>query len=169
MATEPVMGIGESVSDTRKCFNAAKMKQLGWYTNREKTIDPVSESFSGKIIGVNDYGISSSDHVLALKITNSADNNDLYLTFNKAEGMTADTGEYFNQVVVTEAIVNERLGSGSFSTLIQHLRAGSSATIPNFGGSGDLTISFERIGSDGDVDYAFVDVGLTSGVISKEA
>lgn len=164
-----MMGIGDEVPDTKKCFNAAKMKQLGWYTNRVKTIDPTSESFSGKIIGVNDYGISSSDHVLVLEIIDPEKSTNLYLSFNTPEGITTDTGEYFNQIIVEQAAVSEQLENGSYSSLVQHTRAGSSVTVSNFSGSGDLTISFERIDSDGDVNYAFVDVQLTSGVVSKEA
>lgn len=37
------------------CFNPAKSWQLGWYDGRYATVDPLSQTWSGKLIGVTDY------------------------------------------------------------------------------------------------------------------
>ena len=37
------------------CFNPGKSWSLGWYTNAYATADPLSQTWSGTLFGVNDY------------------------------------------------------------------------------------------------------------------
>ena len=153
------MGYGAGVSDTHKCFNSAKMFELEWYNNRVVSIDPArkSETFDGKVIGVSDYNESTSEHTLVVEIKSFApDEQNLYLTYNRAEGINADTGEHPNTVTVV------RGGVGDFSTLVAALDSTSTTTytISDFFSGRDLFITVTDEGSDGTVDYAMVKIEL---------
>ena len=90
----------EGKINTKKCFNAAKMVELGWHASKIVSINPESNGeFDGKVIGVNDYGVATSDYTLAIEIRNPDDiSNTLYLTYNKAEGINKDTGSGPNKI-----------------------------------------------------------------------
>jgi hypothetical protein len=63
---------GLNGNNAKQCFNGAKSYELGWYTspNRVVTIQPYmnNEVYQCKLIGVADYGTSTSDHTLILEI-----------------------------------------------------------------------------------------------------
>ena len=153
-----IMGFGDGQDDTAKCFNAAKMSELGWYTNRVVSINPTVDTFNGKVIGVADYGISDTAHTLVVEIVNPvAVEDNIYLTYNRAKGINAGTGEKKDMVTIVRGSV------GGFSTLFGSLNAAAgtnSLTIEDFFNGRDLYIFVDNTGSDGDVDYATVRVEL---------
>ncbi len=82
-----VMGTGPYVDDTHRCFNSAKMIDLGWYENTF-SFNPATEDFEGKVIGVADYGNASDNHHVAVEILNPIPTEEnLYLTLNTQKGM----------------------------------------------------------------------------------
>ena len=87
--TTCMMGYGDGQDDTRKCFNAAKMAELGWY-DKIVSLNPVNDgNFDGKVIGVADYGDAANDHTLVVEIINpisTAEN--IFLTLNSKKGMS---------------------------------------------------------------------------------
>jgi hypothetical protein len=64
-----MMGYSYNQDDTPvMCFNAAKSSQLTWYSDKELTI---TQSWTGKVIGLADYGNASSEQNVILKAENS--------------------------------------------------------------------------------------------------
>ena len=134
------------------------MFELEWYSNRVVSIDPIrkGDTFNGKIIGVSDYGDSNSDHTLVVEIKSpSLEEQNIYLTYNRAEGINADTGEHGNKITIVYGGVGER--SHLFAALDDTT---TSHTISNFYSGRDLFINVQNVGSDGTVDYATVTVEL---------
>lgn len=153
------MGFGAGVSDTHKCFNSAKMFELEWYSDRVVSIDPArrSDIFYGKVIGVSDYNESTSNHTLVVEIKSfAAEEQNTYLTYNRAEGINADTGEHPNKVTVV------RGGTGDLSVMVAALDSTSTTryTISDFFNGRDLFITVVDEGSDGTVEYATVEIEL---------
>jgi hypothetical protein len=152
---------GLNGNNAKQCFNGAKSYELGWYTspNRVVTIQPSNmnnEVYQYKLIGVADYGNSTSDHTLILEIEgpNGSLSKSLFLTYNKAKGINADTSEAGDAVTVISAREKE------VSTLIAKIAENGSHTITDYYNGRDLQISIGSAGQDGDVDYVHVTVQL---------
>ena len=131
---------GPNRNNIQKCFNAAKMVELGWYSDRVTTIQPqVGETFSGNVIGVNDYGDSNPSNTLVLEITNPRGAESYFLTYNKAEGINADTHNGMDDVRVVQG------ASGEKSLLVASIDRNSSTNIPNYlnGRSLQITVGVE--------------------------
>ena len=68
----------------KMCFNAAKHRQLGWYTDYEQTKEN-GMAWSGSLIGVSDVtsGIVGQ-HFTSVSIDNESNNNqDYVVSFNR--------------------------------------------------------------------------------------
>ncbi len=80
------MGYSYNQDDTPvMCFNAAKSSQLSWYSDKELTI---TQSWTGKVIGLADYGSASSAQNVILKAQNS-DGESLFITYNRKIGVNS--------------------------------------------------------------------------------
>ena len=83
------MGYGDGKDDTHRCFNAAKMAELGWYNDINMvSFNPVTDDgFNGRVIGSADYGSATDNHTLVVEIINpiSAEEN-IFLTLNTKKG-----------------------------------------------------------------------------------
>lgn len=145
----------------RMCFNAAKSWQLGWYENRHKTVHPLDGASSAKLVGVNDFKQTTSEHVVVLKIHASkplfdpwgdGESEALYLMYNRQEGMNDGTQEAKNKVTVVKSSLRE-------SELLAILGQNMEYRINNFEGTGnDLVIKVGFIFNGRYPDYAMVDV-----------
>jgi len=81
-----IMGTGPMNDDTHRCFNAAKMAELGWY-GKIVSFNPVTDSFDGKVIGVADYGDATDNHTLVVDIINPVSTEEnIFLTLNTKKG-----------------------------------------------------------------------------------
>eukprot|EP00957_Ditylum_brightwellii_P170477 12976524-Ditylum_brightwellii.AAC.1 len=90
-----MMGYSYDVHDApMMCFNAAKTWQLGWYSNKHATYDPlVAPSWTGKLVGPTDYvEADDSDYTIILKIERKH-TTDLFLMFNRQEDFNSETQE----------------------------------------------------------------------------
>jgi hypothetical protein len=139
--------------DLRKCFNAAKLSQLGWYPDRTTVVDlEKGEQFVGKVIGVNDYPNSiQSEHTLVLEIKNPVGDS-YFLTYNRKKGMNSGTLESIDKIVIVQA------APSAVSWKIAQLGPGETYKIDNFLNGRDLEISTGTASSDGNVDYIPVNV-----------
>lgn len=142
-------------NNLKKCFNAAKSFELEWYStgpDRVESIDlALNEDFSGKLIGVADYNISSTDHTLILEIKNSNSSIPSYfLTYNRAKGINKDTAEAANQVTIVQGAAEEK------SHLIAKVDPNAGLTFENYHDGRNLIITFGAAAQDGGVDYAYV-------------
>lgn len=135
-----IMGNSYTESDTNMCFNNAKNWQLGWYSDRQLSIDPLVTSYwYGKLIGVVDYGSSTYGEYVILKIEAPDLDYDYYVGYNKQSDFNSDTREAGNEVTIQ---TRER-GSTSKSWLVAELSEGESYTA-----SGLFTLRFENKNSD---------------------
>ena len=131
--------------DEQKCFNAAKMVELGWYSSSNiYSIQPSNnEEFNGNVIGVADYGISGISYTLSLEIKNPLTSNvhSFFLTYNKAKGINEDTHSGPNEVRIVQGAPGEQ------SSLIASISQSSSFSVPDYynGRSLDITVGTEAV------------------------
>ena len=150
------MGYTTGSVNAKKCFNAAKMVELGWYASNIVSINPeLNEEFDGKVIGVNDYEVAASDYTLAVEIANPDDiTNTLYLTYNKAEGINVNTGSGPNEIRLVKG------NPGMKSLLVASFAPGAAHTVPAFYNGRDLIITTSVEASVGVVDYIPLTIAL---------
>ena len=142
-----------------KCYNGVKSYQLGWYDDKVQSIDfqadnELSHYFKGKLIGVADYGESTEEHTVVLKIESTSPES-LYLTYNRKKGINKDTGEAGDSVTVTESE-----GFGNFSCLIHIIERDNELEIENYHDGLSLLIKVGPNATDGMVDYVPLEVCL---------
>ena len=141
---------GNDQNDEQKCFNAAKMVELGWYSNAINSIQPGNtispgnnEEFNGNVIGVADYDIAVNSYTLSLEIKYPLKGvNSYFLTYNKAKGINEDTHSGPNEVRIVQGAPGEQ------SSLIASISPGSSSvSIPDYynGRSLDITVGTEGV------------------------
>ena len=131
-----IMGYGNALDNGRKCFNAVKSWQLGWYDEGHKEIDPLKETFKGDIVGIANFNERGDKNVL-LKITGHDDGNDYYVAFNRRDGMNKDSTVGADKIVVTANSSTDETNVFSYQRGI--LSENEIYNIPKFGG-GDLTL-----------------------------
>ena len=101
----------------------------------------MDETFVTKLIGVNDYANSTTGHTLVLSILQSHKSTEnLYMTYNRAEGITADTGEAANKVVIVQG------SSGAISWKRSELADGESWLVADFHLGQTLNITITSTG-----------------------
>ena len=122
-----LMGASPEITNgPRKCFNGPKSWQLGWYHAIKLSIDV--EKISGNYYQL--YGISDYDKEIlqlsftAIKLTNTADSLDYYLTFNSKRGITIDTEDGENSVLVSRRTAGSLYGD---SFILARLRFDASS------------------------------------------
>lgn len=94
------MGYSYQAYDQKMCYNSVNHWQLGWYSLRRDVLDFGSRGgFSGSLVGITDYQNSGAvGRYVHLMIPGSSKT--LYLGFNRADGINANTQEAWNQVTV---------------------------------------------------------------------
>lgn len=138
-----------------KCFNGPKSWDLGWYSDRHVTFDPLGTRwfFGGNFVGVADYDNSDGKHVVA-RITGG--NTDYYISFNRKKGINANTQEGCNMVMLHSK------NKQGLSNLVAKLKVGTTHIIPNFTSSFNLEIGFNSLQDAADPWVAFVVVVKTT-------
>ena len=125
------------------CFNAAKTWQIGWYDDRKATVDPLDGAWTGKIIGVADY-MKNSLFPVVVKIDTGSTIGQLYIAFNRAQGINKDNVQADDQVTIVET--NGSGDNASQSFLKAHLAEGQQYAVENWNGSGKtLTVKATAI------------------------
>ena len=129
------------------CFNAAKNNELGWYADRQLTINPYGGTATTVLLaGVSDYALATEEYTVVLKIlTPSSANHDLYLAYNRAAGVNSGTAEFPNLVTLVGA---GEPGTRTISVLYNTIAEGAVLPLPDFEQSGfDLHIEFCEVRS----------------------
>lgn len=151
-----MMGYSYSSDDgPNMCFNAPKSWQLGWYADKSLQLDSGNYNWSGKIYGIDDYGSSmNNDGFITIRLA-SALTDDIYVSFNKQNGINSGTAEGGNQV-----LIHSRSGSTtseySASVLLAKLNAGGTYVASIDGGSVPITVISLTTG---DTGFAQVQIG----------
>jgi hypothetical protein len=97
----------------RMCFNAHKHWTLGWYSNQQIQINPISNPFMGRLLAFTDArGVDDSDVV----IIHFAD---LFIQYNRAKAFNKQVLEKGDEVVIIRA------NADSTSELIAGVMVGS--------------------------------------------
>jgi len=152
-----LMGSLYNENDTPKmCFNGAKSWQLGWYSDRQKSINLSNEvtTFKVSLVGVAEYASSKKFQHVVVQLTGGF--KDYYLAFNRKIGMNDGTREGRNQVLITHT-------NSSQSTLVAKLSNGQQYVISNYGSSGNnVTISVNAISRGSAPTFASILITNTS-------
>eukprot|EP00979_Chaetoceros_neogracilis_P011459 scaffold2835_cov280-Chaetoceros_neogracile.AAC.1 len=128
------------------------MSELGWYDDKSAVVNLLqNEEFDGNVIGVNDYSNSASSYTLFVEIKNPSGRS-YFLTYNREEGMNANTGEANNKIVVVEGAPNEQ------SWKLAEIGPNGNYTFPDFLNGRDLVIQVGAEASSSDINYLPVTV-----------
>lgn len=125
----------------KKCFNAVKSWQLGWYSDRHKTVRPrrMGQKYEVELVPVAQYSEIKPDDEEAsviVKIPNLNSLGDLFIFFNSKRGINAGTNQFLNMVGIYRGDFN------STSYALAGLNVGESYTVENFNNEGTvLTIT----------------------------
>lgn len=136
-----MMGVSYSNDEgPRMCFNNAKNWQLGWYTDRQEVVTPLTANWNGLLVGLANYGTSLVSDRVVVKVQGGA--KDYYVGYNHQTGINSGTQEKQNRVTI-----QSRTGTGfGRSALEAGLSAGQEFVIPGFGGeSFDVSIKVNSI------------------------
>lgn len=122
----------------KQCFNAAKNSQLGWYSNMEKKIDPLSfasPSFSEtyEMVGVNDYEKTNGDNTNKMVVLEMED---YFIGYNAKKGITEADRLDADTIFIVQ---NQPNGDSEKQAA---LAFGQSHTIKNYKAGRDVTIKF---------------------------
>ena len=125
-------GLQESFGALR-CYNPAKLWQLGWYAEHSRRINPLLDTpFETILTGIT-MGFETNDDKsknALLQIPNG--DKDLYIGFNLANKFNSDTVEGQNKVLIDE----QEFGGHNDSNLLAKLGKNDSYTVQNYQGSG---------------------------------
>jgi len=156
--TTGVMGFSSRKDDTRKCFNPAKSYQLGWYSDKVKTLNPLetgTQQFT--LNGVSDYQ-TNENALIVLRLNQISLEQDYYITFNRADGINEDTSQ--DERNKDEVIIVQRDGppeNYGQSWKVGALKLGQTNEIEKFDGNYNITIKFKGILNDKDATVQIFD------------
>ena len=125
------------------CFNAAKSHYLGWFNQYHSDFTPATTGYSGELVPTNDVvagTISTGEHYI-LKLSGTSET-DLYVFYNKSEGVTATMDEEFRTELGNAVVVYSQATVWGTSTIVGALSTtGAQYTQSNWAWSGGtLTI-----------------------------
>lgn len=125
----------------RKCFNAVKNYQLGWYDRQKESIYPLDYVGNPQAFvfnGIDDYKKKGSTDnklvTLRLKQYGGSFGVDYYVGYNRATGANSGVNEAKDTVTIYEKALGGPNGYGG-STRVAALVAGENYRIQNFKGS----------------------------------
>ncbi|VEU43213.1 unnamed protein product [Pseudo-nitzschia multistriata] len=147
-----LMGSSNDLDDIRMCYNPAKSYQLGWYDEKVKTINPISNNKPDLPVrqftlrGVADYNAKAVDDALVvLRLEQTDLVPDYYVGYNRRDGANSDVMEDWDKVT----IVRKDSGSPSEygrSTKVASLYVGQSYRIKSFNGQSKRTVEVKFLG-----------------------
>eukprot|EP00547_Thalassionema_nitzschioides_P002913 CAMPEP_0194199332 /NCGR_PEP_ID=MMETSP0156-20130528/391_1 /TAXON_ID=33649 /ORGANISM="Thalassionema nitzschioides, Strain L26-B" /LENGTH=708 /DNA_ID=CAMNT_0038924217 /DNA_START=123 /DNA_END=2246 /DNA_ORIENTATION=- len=79
------------------CFNAQKNWQTGWFADRSVEIDVTQGVWSGKLATFVDYDKTAEEEHVVIKVGET-----LFLQYNRAKGMNAQTYDHPDELVIVE-------------------------------------------------------------------
>ena len=153
-----VLGVGKLKDDDKKCFNAVKSWDLGWYVDGHKIVDPSQDSFDGQIVGMANFDQRQEKNVI-IKIVGHNDRNDYYVAFNRRDGINKGTTKHGDKVIVTSKKSSNKVNMYSYKEAA--LSSGEFYTIKNFGGNNStLVIKVNSISINSSPAYADISISL---------
>jgi len=157
--TTGMMGFSYNSDDSpRKCFNAAKAWQLGWYPDQQQSYDPlafIGQTTAFIMNGVNDYGAGDDQKLITLRLENQQDgaDKDYYIGYNRATGPNLQTSEAANKIVLVQKLTGNPMNSGMSDKLVE-LRVGDEYMIGGAdadgynGSNANVIVTYVAVSSD---------------------
>jgi len=145
----------------KKCFNAPKNWQLGWFTDRRAIAKPKENNWEGSVVGIAEYDISMPKQYVAIFIGSDqiGGSVDYYVSFNREKKGTCneETGEGENRV-----LVHSKSSStvGGTSDLKAKLSVGESFEIPSQPTHAPIEIQVSNINTNTSPGIATVKINL---------
>jgi len=151
------MGAGSTADDgPRKCYNAVKSYEIGWYDQQIASFDPIEAAVGNPtsfvLNGVGDYKVdgSSTGELISLRLEQFGDTKegvDYYLGYNRKNGPTSGCVQFCDQVILYSK--DGGVSSQSPSTRVAMLSEGDTYAIEDYRGIGStVTIDFESTSND---------------------
>lgn len=137
------MGFATS-QEIKSCFNAQKHWALGWFKDRALSLVVEDLPWAGYLAAFVDYDMTTSDQYVLVNVGQSDPR--LFLQYNRAKGINADTREHRDQVVIVRDTGAPSTFWGLKSWLLGGIAKGqhdvpAAFRYKNFGGQGvDLVI-----------------------------
>lgn len=123
-----IMGVSSKIDENRiMCFNAVGNWYLGWYSDRQLNLSPPYD-WTGILYGIADYDRTKKEENIIIRLddTVSSEQENIYISFNRATGINIGTKEGQNQVLIHS---EDSLHKGRIrSTLLAKLKKGDSYT-----------------------------------------
>ena len=155
----------------RRCYNAAKSYELGWYEDKTLTMTyPFQDNYSwtGKVSGIVDYdkAIPGEHHVIIKiaqqQMTTMPTNTEyVCITLNRQKDFNEGTSAYQNEVTIVESS-----GKSKQSWLLASLKSGERHTLNNIflnhssTKNSSLAIQVLSMHLNGTIDYADIQIGI---------
>jgi hypothetical protein len=138
-----LMGINPGTRDVEICFNPQKNYQLGWYGDKAKTINPLDGTSRRefKLQSVSDYKKGGGDVLVVLRLEQMSNEQDYYVGFNRATGITKDTIEDKGKLIIVRKDKGSPEEYGQ-STKVAALIPGQRHVIENFDGVRNIQVVF---------------------------
>jgi len=151
------MGSSDRREDTRKCYNPAKSYQLGWYSDKVKSVNPLNGKGTRQFLlnGISDYK-KNENALVGLRLNQISQDESYFVGFNRADGINKDTDrETKDQVfIVRKSGLPEDRG---LSWRVGALKLGQSHEIENFDGVRNITVRYLGLINDSDVTVQIID------------
>jgi len=91
----------------RRCFNAAKSWQLGWYSDKSVELDLTTKAESFKISPVYNYNFPRESNIVTIaRIKLPSMPYDFYMMYNRAEEFNEHTSDYINGLTIVKGAKN---------------------------------------------------------------
>ncbi len=121
----------------RMCFNAANTFHAGWYSDRQVSVFPETDSYSGDLVDVNSVhlGQINEQEKVVIRVQGTEEDN-LFLMLHRLEGITSDMhSEYIPKYAGRVNIVRQTSHDASSKTVAQ-LTSGEEYTQNNWAATG---------------------------------
>jgi len=92
-----------TTSTYRRCFNAAKSWQLGWYEDKSLVINLTEKSYKFKLSPVTEHGHRLTNAYTVVKINIPSSPYDYYMMYNRQESFNDGTADNINAVTTVRA------------------------------------------------------------------
>jgi len=119
------------------CFNAPKSHYLRWFSQYHNDFTPTTTGYSGELVPTNDVaaGSISTDQHYILKLSGTGET-DLYVHYNKSEGITADMDYRYRSAYGNAVMVYSQASRTATSAVLAGLTApGQTYAKANWAGS----------------------------------
>mmetsp|Transcript_2633 Transcript_2633/g.3824 ORF Transcript_2633/g.3824 Transcript_2633/m.3824 type:complete len:330 (+) Transcript_2633:54-1043(+) len=149
----------------RMCYNGPQNWQMGWYADKDFTVDLYAGDWTGELVGFVDYDDIGENQFITIRLDAERATDDYYIHFNRKASINDGVVEGGDQVLVTSRWSFTPPDYYSETTLHAKLNEDDSFVIVDFGLGIDINIKVDKI--DLDAIPAFARISITSDTMDK--